>query len=236
MRTVWIALLVCAAALAPAQQPAAVDPVFPGKLLIPAQLTQTVRADKAHPGDAIELRTLEAVLVEKDLVMPADTHLVGRVLGAAPRQDNKNSWLLVVVERADWKDHSLSLRAFIAAQITVAGPKNQRLADPSNDVPAQNRRTARQSARTGVMTDPSLSSMVRTPQDANETVQEESGSKHPWLENVGILRDKDGTTYLLSSKSNVKLPAGVLLMLRNEPVANPATAESRTASPSSAQP
>jgi len=235
MRTLCIALIFFIASLASAQQPASGDPVSPG-LMIPAQLSRTVRADKAHAGDPVEFRTLEAVLVERSLVMPADTHLFGRVLGAGPKQDNKNSWLAVVVERAEWKEHKLPLRAFIAAQITLKGPKNQHAADAAilNDAPVLNRRTARQAARTSAMSDPSLSGLIRPPQDANDTVQDESGLKHPWLENVGILRDKDGTTYLLSSKASVTLPGGALLMLRNEPVVNPAATES--ASTPKAQP
>jgi hypothetical protein len=237
MRTLCIVLLAFTASHAAAQQPASAEVASPSKLLIPAQLSKTVRADKARPGDPVEFRTLEAVLVEKSLVMPADTRLFGRVLSAGAKQDNKNSWLAVVVDRAEWKEHKVSLRAFIAAQITLTGQKNQLAASasPTNDTTAPNRR-ARQPARNAAMTDPSLSGMVRPPLDANQTTQDESGLKHPWLENIGIIRDKDGTTYLLSSKANVTLPGGVLLMLRNEAVATPATTEGQPPSTTSPQP
>ena len=59
--------------------------------------------------------------------------------------------------------------------------------------------------------------MAKAPLDATETRSDQPGPKYPMLENVSLFRDKNGTTYLLSSKANVKLPAGVLLMLKNEP-------------------
>src|SRR5208283_1361140 len=103
MQKLCIALLIFTASLAPAQQPAVVNPASSGKLSIPAQLTRTVRADKAHAGDPVEFRTLEAVLVGKDTEMPANSWLQGRILGASPKQEGKNSWLALVVERAEWK-------------------------------------------------------------------------------------------------------------------------------------
>ncbi len=234
-----IALLLFIALLAPAQQqPAAGSSPFAGKISIPVQLLKTVRADRAHPGDQVEFRTLEAVLVGKDLVMPADSALYGRVVSANPKQNDKNSWLVVVVERAKWKEHTLPLHAFVSAQIALTEPKSPRAGEPAtgNDT-SLNRRTARQAARTSAMTDPTLSNLIRTPQDASEAAREESRTKYPSLENVGILRDKDGTTYLVSSKSTVKLPAGVLLMLSNEPVANSKTTQGgTTASPSGIPP
>jgi len=219
MRTICIVLLALTALLASAQQRAAGDAAFTGTLSIPAQLTKTVRADKAHPGDPVKFRTLEAILVTNDIVMPANTSLHGRVLGVSPKQDGKNSWLALVVDRAEWRQHSLPLHAFVVAQITIS-PTNHKSTDPgiAESTPANPRRPARQNAGQAARLDPSLSTLIKSPQDANETGQDELSPKYPTLENVGILRSEDGTTYLLSSKSNVKLPAGVLLMLKNEPV------------------
>src|SRR5271157_50679 len=228
MRKLYIALLTFIALLAPAQQESAQNSESAGKMSIPAQLTRTVQADKAHPGDRVEFRTLEAVLAGKDLVIPANARLYGRVLSAAPKQDDKNSWLAVVVERAEWKQHSLPLHAFISAQIAISQSNNQ-LAEKTTYSP-QNPRTMRQSARATLATDPTLSSMIKAPLDANETGPAELGTRYPVLDNVGILRDKNGTTYLLSAKSNVKLPAGMLLMLKNEPGGSSETAEGKTAS------
>jgi len=218
MRTKYSVVLAFATLLAAAQQPAASNAVIPGKLSIPAQLTRTVRADNAHPGDPVQFRTLEAVLVNNEVVMPANSSLHGHILGASPKQDGKNSWLALVVERADWKQHSLPLHAFVVAQITFSPTKAQSadLGTAGNTL-SNPRRASRQNAREAARSDPSLSNLIKSPQDATEPDGNRLTQKYPTLEKVGILRDKDGTTYLLSSKSNVKLPAGVLLMLGNEP-------------------
>jgi hypothetical protein len=217
----FIALLTFSTLLAAAQQlPVASSIPSSGKFSIPAQLLKTVRADKAHPGDPVEFRTVEAVLVDNGLVMPVNTPLHGRVLSANPKHDDKNSWLAIVVERAEWKEHTLLLRAFVSAQIVMSTANRQPPPDATAPNPASMtpRAQRRQSVRMAARSDPELSNLVPAPQDANERFPEELGIKYPSLENVGILRDKEGTTYLLSVKSNVKLPAGVLLMLSNEPV------------------
>jgi hypothetical protein len=227
MQRLCIALLVFTALLAPAQQPASSNPASSGKLSIPAQLTKTVRADKARAGDRVEFRTLEPVLVCQGLVMPANTLLHGRVLVASSKQDGKNSRLALVVERAEWKQHSLPLHAFVVAQISISPTNNQRAADPglARDTPSKQGQIGRH---------PIPSKLTKLPQDATTPDQGELAPKYPTLENVGILRDKDGTVYLLSSKSNVKLPAGVLLMLKNEPVGISETADAKTVTSASA--
>lgn len=232
MRSISIVLLVFAVLPALAQQPGA-SVVPAGQLSIPAELSKTVRADKARPGDKVEFRTVEPVLVSKGIVMPTNTLLVGRILNASPKQEGKNSWLVLVVERAEWKQHSLPLHAFVAAQITIS--RNQRLLDPvsaGNSV-STSPRASRQSARVAAADDPSLSNAIRAPQEATESSTGVPPAKSPMLENVGILRVKDGTTYLLSSKASVKLPAGVLLMLKNEPAENTdaAVVKSATSAP-----
>ena len=175
MRTFCSALLIFNALLLSAQQPTAPNSNSSSKLSIPAQLAHTIRADKVHPGDPVEFQTISAVLVGQGLVMPADAHLYGRVLSVGPKQENKKSYLAVVVERAEWKEHSLPLHAFIAAQITVK-PKSLTTAntDVPPDQPSSIRRTARMSGRVAAGNDPSLSrawsARRRTPRHARSSV------------------------------------------------------------------
>jgi hypothetical protein len=133
-----------------------------------------------------------------------------------------------VVERAEWKQHSLPLHAFVVAQISISATNNQPAYTriQGNTTPPQH--AGRRSAGVGVTSDLSPSSM-KWPRDGTETGQNESAPKYPALDNVDFLRDKDGTTYLLSSKTNVKLPAGVLLMLKNEPVETSQPADAKVA-------
>jgi hypothetical protein len=230
MRTLGVVLLAFTASLVPAQQPAVGTLGSASKLSIPAQLSKTVRADKVHPGDPVKFRTLEPVLVSNGMVMPTNTLLVGRILKASPKQEGKNSWLALVVERAEWKQHRLPLHAFVAAQINVSPANNQAAPlypNPRESAASPPPRAGRQ---TRVVPRDDLASIFKTPQEAAESNPDEPTAKYPRLENVGIVRDKDGTVYLVSSKANVKLPAGVLLILRNEPAGGPETAAARTSS------
>ncbi len=194
-----------------------------GNLSIPAELTKTVRADKAHRGDPVEFRTVEAVLVGPKLVMPPQTKLFGRVVGAASRKGDKPSWLVLLVERAEWKQHSVSLHAFIASQITLVPAPSQ--ASNSTDTTVAtggSRRAGRLSGRVAAQSDADLSSLTKPPQDATEQSQGDLPARPGTLNDLRIVRDKDGMSYLFSSKSDVKLPSGTLFMLQNRPAAAPA--------------
>jgi len=230
MRAIGIALLAFNALIATAQQPAASSFACSGKLTIPARLTRIVRADKARPGDPVEFRTLEAVLVSKDLVMPDNTLLRGRILSTGAKQEGRNSWLALLVERAEWKQHSLPLHAFITAQITISSANGEHSPESGSTGDTSSRvRANRQSARVEARAAPQFSDVVRAPQDATTTGQDQVTTHYPLLENIRIVRDKDGTTYLFSSKSNVKLPAGVMLILTNEPVESSESADTKAA-------
>jgi hypothetical protein len=181
-------------------------------LSIPAELTKTVRADKAHRGDPVEFTTLEAILIGQNVVMPAQTKLFGRIVGAAPRQGDKPSWLVLLVEKAEWKQHSVPLHAFISGQITLALPSNQN--NSSRDAPPATGNRRRKSGRTGGETG-AVPSLERFPQDETAGPQDQVVAKLATLQDVRIVRDKDGTSYLVSTKTNVKLPGGTRFMLQN---------------------
>src|SRR5690242_6684790 len=68
---------------------------------------------------------MELVLIEKD------AKLTGRVVAATARTDfSPESRLQVVIERAEWRGHSVMLNAFVVAQgqliQTVKAPCNER--------------------------------------------------------------------------------------------------------------
>ena len=215
MRVGCIPLLMMAASLIQAQPDSLATKPAAG-LSIPAELTKTVRADKVHRGDPVEFTTLEAVLVSPKLVMPPQTKLFGRIVGAAPRHGDKPSWLVLLVERAEWKQHSVALHAFIASQITVVPATNQNTVSPETTAPTINPRR-RGSA---LPVDPSGTDLpwVRRPprEDATVQSQDETPLKLPRLKDLRIVRNKDGMWYLFSAKSDVKLPGGTLFMLQNQ--------------------
>src|SRR6185312_1688124 len=118
-----------------AEDPQAIAPTaqVPDNFNIPAQLSKTLDTNKCKSGDPVEMRTLEPVLIGNGVVIPENAKLHGRVLGAASRQNDKPSWLVVVFERAEWKRHIVPLHAFVASRITLRAPQSGRANSPFED-------------------------------------------------------------------------------------------------------
>ena len=215
-------LLVISTVMAQAQVQRNVSgPPTVGEVSIPAELKTTVKAENAHRGDPVEFRTLEAQLIAKGVVMPANAKLTGRIVGAAPQQADKPSWLVLLVERAEWKEASIPLHAFITRQLAISvnqlNSQNTEAMTNSNS-----RRVGRESARAAVHDGIDNSSSTRMPQDAKEVSPQAAGTKTQPIKDLRIVRDKDGIAYLFSANSNVKLPSGTLFVLQNQPPQTPA--------------
>jgi hypothetical protein len=200
------------------EQPAKTNVRPVSGISIPAQLTTTVRAEKVHRGDPVEFRTVEAVLVANGIVMPKNAKLAGRVVGAAPRLAGKPSWLVLLVERGEWKNESVPLHAFIASQINIEQVPLQVAQPADGTTPAISpRRAVRESGRVAVENGVDVSSSTRFPQDSGSAAPPSPGEKPTPLKDLRIVRAEDGVTYLFSVQSNLKLPSGTLFMLRDEP-------------------
>lgn len=211
-------ILMVAAAFAQAQQEPA-SPATANAMSIPAELTKTVRAENAQRGAPVEFRTLEAVLLPNGLVIPRNTKLTGRIVGAAPLQGDKPSWLVLLVERAAWKDQTVSLHAYIASQISVSDVDRKGSGATGGPPGSTNpRRLARESGRVAALNDIDISSNTKLPQDASSSEHPAFGAGSEQIKGLRIVRDKDGVAYLFSSQSNVKLPSGGMFMLQNQPL------------------
>ena len=208
-----IALVLLASGLAQGQQSENKSHPFSGAS-IPAELKTTVRADKVHRGDPVELRSLEPVLLGNGVVMPVNSKLTGRIVGAAPRHDDKPSWLVLLVERGEWKQQSVSLHAFISAQMRIerTGPKSSLAPDTQPNVSP--RRAARVSGRAAV--ENGDASIIPPPQDSKDEPSSQVVSAPMLPQDLRIVRDPDGIVYLFSAESNVTLPNGALLVLQNQ--------------------
>lgn len=207
-----VLILVISAALAQAQTDTPRPQV--GEVSIPAELKTTVKAEHAHRGDPVEFRTLESQLIANGVVMPANAKLMGRIVGAAPQQGDKPSWLVLLVERAEWKQNSIPLHAFIARQIEISvNPLNSQNTDMMSNT--NSRRPGRESARAAMHDGIDNSTSTRMPQDAKDVSPPTTGAKTPPIKDLRIVRDKDGIAYLFSA-TNVKLPSGTLFVLQNQ--------------------
>ncbi len=191
----------------------------PDNLSIPAQLSKTVDTKKCKAGDAVEMKTLEPVLIGNGLVMPENAKLHGKILAAASRQNDKPSWVVLVVERADWKRHSIPLHAFIASQITVkaavAGQNDTAFQGALDLADAEHARYASHTqANPG-----SSRSVGHPPRDATVEGNDASQLSYQRLEDVYLQQARNGIVFLLSPKPHLRLPSGTMFMLRNQPVA-----------------
>jgi hypothetical protein len=192
-----------------------------GEVSIAAELKTTVKAENAHRGDPVEFRTLEPQLIANGVVMPANAKLMGRIVGAAPQQGDKPSWLVLLVERAEWKQASIPLHAFITRQIAISSV-NQLNSQNTDGMNTNSRRAGRESARAEMHDGIDNSTSTRMPQDAKEVSPQGTGTRTPPIKDLRIVRDKDGIAYLFSANSNVKLPSGTLFVLQNQPPQTPA--------------
>jgi hypothetical protein len=192
----------------------------PDNLSIPVQLSKTIDTKKCKAGDKVEMRTLEPVLIAHGLVMPENAKLHGKIMGAASRQDDKPSWLLLLVNVAEWKDHTMPLRAFIAAQITVktqvTGQSDDTF-DRALSLPeTMRRRRPRRELPQGNPGGSDLSAaMTRPPQASSIELGGTQQLSYRGLDDLRLMRDKYGRVFLVSQKPHLKVPSGTMFMLRN---------------------
>lgn len=236
MRALLFVVLSAIAALG--EEPA--SPVqVPANLSIPAQLSKTVDTKKCKAGDAFEMRTLEPVLIGKGIVMPENTKLNGRVLGSGSRQNDKPSWVVLVIESARWKKNSVPLHAFVMSQITTRTPpatSSGYNVDASQTDTLRPRRLSRGAPQLNPRDDIAMTSS-RNAQDNPLTTRDIAPASYRPLNDVRIMKAKNGTVFLLSQKPHLKLPSGTMLMLRQQavPVSSASTADA-TASTQESKP
>ncbi len=199
-----------------AEDPQAVTTVaqVPDNLSIPARLAKTIDTKKCKAGDVVEMETLEPVLVGNGLVMPENAKLHGKIAGAASRQNDKPSWVVLVVESAEWKHHTIALHAFIASQITmkaeVSGRNDSAFEAAINRVDVEHARYASRSRSIG-----------HPPRDATDGGNDAPELSYQRLDDVYIQQAKNGVVFLLSPKPHLRLPSGTMFMLRNQPAVTP---------------
>jgi hypothetical protein len=108
---------------APTEPHAAIPRIAPGSV-IPVQLTKTIDAKKAKPGDEVVAKvTVDLKTTSGALVVPKDTKVVGHVTEAQARsKEQKESQIGIAFDHAVLRDGDLSLPMSI--QAVIAPPTN----------------------------------------------------------------------------------------------------------------
>jgi hypothetical protein len=169
-------------------------------LTIPVQLTKSIKADKAHPGDAVEFRMAEAILAGNGIVIPAKARLFGRIVSAESKEGNRPSVLSLLVERVEWGGHVLHLHAF------VSGWGTKRVLNRTADCVLRAHPVPRGSPNTFVTICSSHTA---------ERYEPASLSHKQLMAEISILQNQENGASVLTSKKNIRLPSGLLLMLQN---------------------
>lgn len=174
---------------------------------LPVELTTTVRADKAKFGDTVQFRMLEPVLLRTGVVIPADAHVTGHVLGAKPLRGSDPSWMVIMADRVEWKGHAEPLHAFIVQTLPKKVKVESQEADPVITGIQRNivTRATDRDEEDFVAGGPGMETM---------NVIRELNPPKSGLEDVRVFIDKkEGNVFLISPKRNLELRAGTDLVL-----------------------
>ncbi|HWY03578.1 MAG TPA: hypothetical protein VNX60_07905 [Candidatus Acidoferrum sp.] len=121
---------------APTEPQAAIPRIAPGSV-IPVQLTKTIDAKKAKPGDEVVAKvTVDLKTTSGALVVPKDTKVVGHVTEAQARsKEQKESQIGIAFDHAVLRDGDLSLPMSIQAVIAPPTSANN-ASSPDQSAPA----------------------------------------------------------------------------------------------------
>ncbi len=217
-----------AAAPTATDQTAGQHRIAPGSV-IPVQLTKTIDAKKAKPGDEVVAKvTMDLKTTSGEIMIPKDTKVMGHVTEAQPRnKEQKESQVGIAFDRAVLKDREVSLPMSI--QAVIAPPSSDANSRGGVDQTAPASGAAAAASPMGGGHSPA-GAEPRQPQPqssptGNTDAQSQSGPPPAINGNtqgvVGIsnlkLQPAQNPTQgsvLSSEKNNVKVESGTMLLLR----------------------
>ena len=217
------------------EQTAVPTRIAPGSV-IPVQLTTTIDAKKAKPGDPVTAKvSMDLKTNGGEVIVPKDTQIVGHVTEAQARsKEQKESQVGIAFDRAVLKDGEIPLPMSI--QAVIAPPSN----DANNSgggqgAPATGGNTATSpmgggrsaSAGGAGQTQPSSTAPNAVPTEGADNQQQ--GSARPQItgntqgvigiSNLKLEAGQNATqgSVLSSEKNNVKVESGTMLLLKVNP-------------------
>lgn len=206
--------------------------------MIPVQLTKTIDAKKAKPGDQVVAKvTMDLKTNSGEVLVPKDTKVTGHVTEAQARnKEQKESQLGIAFDRASLKSGDMALPMSIQAVIAPpsnnanAGGADEGAAAPSGGSAAP---SPSGGSRAGSMGGSGQSSPPTSAPSTNtegmEGPQQQKASARPQITGntqgvVGIsnLTLQPATnaaqgSVLTSEKNNVKVESGTMLLLKVNP-------------------
>lgn len=209
--------------------------IAPGSV-IPVELTKTIDAKKAKPGDQIVAKvTMDLRTTSGEVLVPKDTKVTGHVTEAQARnKDQKESQLGIAFDRASLKNGDMPLP--MSVQAVIAPPSNNANGGTDEGAPAPSGGSAAP-APSGSSRGGSMGSSSQTPAPTSAPSTNTEGTAGPQQQNgarpqingntqgvVGISNLKlepaanaaQGSV-LSSEKNNVKVESGTMLLLKVNP-------------------
>jgi hypothetical protein len=213
--------------------------IAPGSI-IPVQLTKTLDAKKAKPGDPVLAKvTMDMKTNSGEVIVPKDTKVTGHVTAAQARgKDQKESQLAIAFDHAALKSGDVSLPMSI--QAVIAPPSNNANGDSSGgnpgggggggrDTPAASGSTATspmgaERSSSNSQTQPATPSPTAVPTTSSDTAQGSGARPSITGSTQGVVGISDlklesaqnatQGSVLSSEKNNVKVESGTMLLLK----------------------
>jgi hypothetical protein len=213
--------------------------IAPGSV-IPVQLTKTIDAKKAKPGDEVEAKVTQDLKTQKgDVVVPRDTRVLGHITEAQARsKDQTESQVGIAFDHAVMKDRGdvslpMSIQAIIAPRTQNAGNNNS-ADDESAGQPVASPSPGGMAGSTGGRgtvgggTPPQMPTPPPSGSESPGNTQSAANGRQPITGNtqgvVGIANltlspaaNSTQGSVVSSEKNNVKLESGTLMLLRVNP-------------------
>jgi len=185
---------------------------------LPVVLKQKIDTAKIREGEIVNFELLSPVIVNREVVIPANAKIYGRVLEARPFATNSFSTLAVAIESITWKRQSLPLHAHLSGfgklKVTYYGKKyscDQNLSDAFRPPPRgasrnEQGRQAPASAPKSVFSETQCDSIAAS----NETDVQK-------LSHIRLYRTNSKAVPVAfgSTKRDIVLKKGTLLVIRN---------------------
>lgn len=211
--------------------------IAPGSV-IPVQLTKTIDAKKAKPGDQVLAEvTMDMKTNSGEVIVPKDTKVTGHVTAAQARsKDQKESQLAITFDHATLRSGDVNLPMSI--QAVIAPPSNNPSGDTSGsntagdggrDMPSASGSTATSpmgAERSGsnAQTQPATPSPSATPTASSDTPRASVARPPITGSTQGVIGISDlklesaqnatQGSILTSEKNNVKVESGTMLLLK----------------------